>query len=133
VASLPTPGGDGNSWGTMLNDYLLQAHAADGTLVTGVTNTHTGNPNTNLSSGSQPGLVQLAGDLSGTAASPTVAGLQGYYVNSGSPSDGNVLTWSTSASNWYAAAPPISYIGDLDGGNASSIYGGTSALDGGVS
>ncbi|HET7827455.1 MAG TPA: hypothetical protein VFK97_01135, partial [Candidatus Saccharimonadales bacterium] len=72
MARLPTVGGDANNWGSVLNDYLQQAHNADGTLVTGATNTYTGLANTNLASGSQPGLVQLAGDLGNTAVSPQV-------------------------------------------------------------
>ncbi len=34
MARLPTPGGDSNNWGNLLNDFLSQAHAADGTLKT---------------------------------------------------------------------------------------------------
>lgn len=32
VSRLPTPGGDTNTWGNILNDYLSQSHNADGTL-----------------------------------------------------------------------------------------------------
>lgn len=32
MARLPTPGGDDNTWGTVLNDYLQIEHNADGTL-----------------------------------------------------------------------------------------------------
>jgi hypothetical protein len=32
MSRLPTPGGDSGDWGSILNDYLSQAHAADGTL-----------------------------------------------------------------------------------------------------
>lgn len=32
VARLPIPGSDNGSWGTILNDYLLQTHKGDGTL-----------------------------------------------------------------------------------------------------
>lgn len=32
MARLPTPGGDENGWGTVLNDFLLVSHEADGTL-----------------------------------------------------------------------------------------------------
>lgn len=32
MARLPQPGGDNGNWGTILNDYLLQIHAPDGTL-----------------------------------------------------------------------------------------------------
>ncbi len=32
MTRLPQPGADGGTWGDILNDYLLQAHNADGTL-----------------------------------------------------------------------------------------------------
>ena len=32
MTRLPTPGGDDGTWGAILNDFLLQAHAADGNL-----------------------------------------------------------------------------------------------------
>lgn len=32
MARLPVPGGDSGTWGTILNDFLSQAHNADGTL-----------------------------------------------------------------------------------------------------
>lgn len=32
MARLPTPGGDDNSWGTILNDFLAQSHNADGSI-----------------------------------------------------------------------------------------------------
>lgn len=31
MANLPTPGGDDGNWGTILNEYLLEEHNADGT------------------------------------------------------------------------------------------------------
>lgn len=73
MARLPTVGGDNNNWGTVLNDYLQQSLNSNGTLVTAATNPYTGLANTNLASATQPGLVQLAGDLTGTAASPALA------------------------------------------------------------
>ncbi len=136
MSSLPTPGGNANNWGSMLNDYLQQALAADGTLVTTATNAYTGTANTNLANATRPGLVQLTGDLSNTAASPTVVGLQGRAVDSSAPSDGNILTWSASGSKWSPAAPSGGgggYLANLDGGSSSSVYGGTSAIDGGTS
>lgn len=33
MSRLPTVSGDANAWGTILNDYLLVSHAADGTLL----------------------------------------------------------------------------------------------------
>src|SRR5665213_227749 len=73
AARLPALGGDANNWGTVLNDYLLQALASDGTLLTVGTNPHTSATNTNLATAIQPGLVQLAGDLGGTSTSPALA------------------------------------------------------------
>lgn len=101
MARLPTPGGDDGTWGAVLNDYLAQAHNTDGTLkpssvaVAGAEVTSnkgaaggyapldgTGKvPAANLpAAGATPdadattkGIVQLAGDLSGTASSPQIA------------------------------------------------------------
>jgi len=136
MSRLPTPGGDGNDWGTILNDYLQQALASDGTLVTASTNPYTGLANTNLASTSQPGIVQLAGDLSNTATSPTVVGLQGRSVNAATPSDGNVLTWFASGSYWAPQAPTggggggsADFSGDIDGGNSVSVYTSTAVID----
>jgi hypothetical protein len=127
---LPIPGSDANNWGSLLNDYLQQALDSDGTLVTGSTNTYTGLANTNLASGSKPGLVQLTNDLGNTAASPKVVGLQGRSVDSAGPSDGDVLTWDAGASKWGpSASGGGGGLTDLDGGNASSVYGGITGID----
>lgn len=61
MARLPTPGGDNNQWGDILNDYLAQAHNTDGTAKD--------------ATASSKGVIQLSGDLGGTANSPTVPGL----------------------------------------------------------
>jgi len=100
MTRLPTPGSDDGTWGTILNDFLAQVHNADGSLknnVVGLSALNVGTAtsgqvltydgtglswSTPSSSGSVPdatstvkGLVQLTGDLGGTAASPTVPGL----------------------------------------------------------
>lgn len=123
MARLPIPGGDDDTWGQVLNDYLTVSHDSDGTLKgsavtsagaasdsavvhnTGAetiagTKTFSASPIVpSPSLGSQAanktyvdsvvgggapdattsskGVVQLAGDLAGTAASPTVPGLAG--------------------------------------------------------
>jgi hypothetical protein len=105
MANLPTVGGDANNWGTILNDYLRQALASDGKLVTSATNSYTGLTNTNLATGSTPGLIQLTNDLGNTYALPKVVGLQGRAIGTGTPSDGNVLTWNNGASQWQPTAP----------------------------
>lgn len=100
MARLPQPGGDDNVWGAVLNDFLSTSHNTDGTLKNGVVHSDTLTAGSAVSgqvlsydgsdlswatptgSGSVPdatasvkGLVQLTGDLSGTAGSPTVPGL----------------------------------------------------------
>lgn len=100
MARKPTPGSDDGTWGDILNSYLDVAHNIDGTLkngVVGLSNLSAGSPtsgqvlstdgtaltwSTVSGSGTVPdansstkGLVQLTGDLGGTAASPTVPGL----------------------------------------------------------
>jgi len=100
MARLPQPGGDSGTWGAILNEFLTQSHNTDGTLKSNTVTPDTlssATPTTgqvlsydgsNLTwttvsgSGTVPdatssvkGLVQLSGDLGGTAASPTVPGL----------------------------------------------------------
>ena len=103
MARLPEVGGDSGQWGQLLNDYLNVAHNADGTLKSNTVGVPqiaaAGDPDdgqvlsysgssltwsTVSGSGTVPdatssakGLVQLTGDLAGTAASPTVPGLAG--------------------------------------------------------
>lgn len=97
---LPIPGQDKGSWGDVLNDFLAQAHNTDGTLRSNIitpTTLNAGSPSTGQvltydgsslswstasgsgavadASGITKGLVQLTGDLGGTASSPTVPGL----------------------------------------------------------
>lgn len=66
MARLPVPGSDDGTWGDLLNDFLVVAHNPDGTLKSAPVNDATA---------SSKGVVQLAGDLGGTASSPTVPGL----------------------------------------------------------
>lgn len=131
---LPNVGSDANQWGDILNNYLQQALASDGTLVTAATNPYTSSANTNLANGSRPGLVQLTNDLGNTAALPKVVGLQGRAVASTTPTDGYVLTWDNAGSTWKpAAATSGGGAIDLDGGTSTSIYGGIDPIDGGNS
>jgi len=60
------------------------------------------------------GILKLAQDLAGTAASPIVAGLQGRPVASAAPSINQVLTWKGTA--WGPASP-----GGGNGGTVTSV------------
>jgi len=78
--------------------------------------------------GTVKGIIKLSGDLStGSASSPKVSGLQGYQVNSTAPTNGQVLTYNSSA--WAPLDLPdatgtvkgiIKLSGDLSTGSASS-------------
>lgn len=101
MSRLPTPGQDEGQWGDILNDFLAQVHNTDGTIkdnAIGIEALNVGTPASNQvlsysgsgltwatpSSAPVPdadattkGVVQLAGDLGGTSALPTVPGLAG--------------------------------------------------------
>jgi hypothetical protein len=70
MARLPTPGGDSGTWGDVLNEFLKRSHNTDGTLKTSAV--AAAMPD---AAATTKGAVQLTGDLSGTATSPTVPGL----------------------------------------------------------
>lgn len=93
MSRLPTPGGDDDTWGNILNDFLGVSHNADGTLkdtavttgnltdgsvteakLAGAVQTKL-NASSSDATASTKGVIQLTGDLGGTAASPTVPGL----------------------------------------------------------
>lgn len=50
------------------------------------------------------------GDLQGTYPNPTVQRLHGNNVQSGSPSDGDVLQWETAQSRWSRKYVDLSYL-----------------------
>jgi len=73
MSRLPIPGQDDGTWGNILNDFLSQSIDLDGTLKPSAI--AAGAPAIPDASTSAKGLVQLAGDLAGTASAPTVPGL----------------------------------------------------------
>jgi hypothetical protein len=62
---------------------------------------------------SASGVFSAGGDLSGSASSQTVIGLQGHPISSTSPTTKYVLTWNGSAWTPEAAAVGFSAGGDL--------------------
>src|SRR4051812_18192458 len=73
MARLPEPGGDQGQWGDVLNDYLKVAHDANGSL----------KDNSVASRNIQDGAVNVA-----------------KIATSGTPTDGQALTYSGSALTW---------------------------------
>lgn len=83
---LPKPGSDAGNWGTILNDFLEVAHNATGTL--------------RPSAITAAGGVQVGGDIGGTAASPSIAKIQGTAVHIANPAGNHVLIYDASTGRW---------------------------------
>jgi len=77
MARLPEPGGDSGQWGDVLNDYLKVAHDADGSL----------KDNSVASGNIQDGSITVA-----------------KIATSGSPTDGQSLTYSGNSLAWATAS-----------------------------
>jgi hypothetical protein len=102
MARLPTPGSDDGTWGSVLNDYLLQSHNADGTLkpsavTTAGAGTYSkptgGIPKTDLATTVQASLTAADNAPTTLAALTDVSGTAGASNN-------QVLTYSSSTSTW---------------------------------
>ncbi len=88
MSRLPTPGSDDGTWGNILNDFLSVAHNSDGTVKTSELGSGSATnsvflrgdgswatpPSSSDATTSTKGVIQLAGDLGGTAAVPTITG-----------------------------------------------------------
>lgn len=81
MARLPIPGSDSQTWGHILNDFLLQVHEADGTLKPG--SVHAATTVTGLATVATSGSYD---DLTNKPTIPTTADDVGAVANdSGSP------------------------------------------------
>ena len=126
TARLPTPGGDNNTWGDVLNNFLEISHNADGTLqptaisqAGGITNSQVGIANgvAGLNGSSQVPAIQLG---SGTASSSNFLRGDGTWavpsgggtlsgdtdVSISTPTNDQVLTYNSSSGKWANASIP---------------------------
>ncbi|HXB12660.1 MAG TPA: hypothetical protein VNZ45_11770 [Bacteroidia bacterium] len=122
ASPVPIVGGNNNTWGTILNQFLAYSlDVTNGQLLTGTTNQNYTNfpslypnanwgTNPNYASGSTPGIIALTGDLAGTAASPALA---------------SIVTAGTVGSS--SLVPVITYDakGRITATSTASISGGT--------
>ncbi|MGO9271365.1 MAG: beta strand repeat-containing protein [Terriglobia bacterium] len=66
------------------------------------------------------GAIQLAGDLSNTAAAPKVAGIQGIPVSSTAPTNGQVNQFNSGLNQWVPATLPSPATFQVNGTNTAS-------------
>lgn len=74
LARLPTPGGDENSWGDILNDFLAQAHNSDGTLKDSAVTGLAGQPVSSSTPSDNDVLTYNSGTNQWEPAAPTGGG-----------------------------------------------------------
>ena len=67
------------------------------------------------------GAVQLAGDISGVAASVLVTGLRGFPVNATPPTLNQVLTWTGSSWQPQPVSGSFAFLGDVTGTAGASV------------
>lgn len=102
MSRLPTPGGDVNDWGSILNEFLNASHNQDGSLrPTAVSNlgvemtSNKGKPNgyASLDTGGKVPLTQLP-----ASASQSIAGASDATISN--PTRGQVLAYDSASSKW---------------------------------
>jgi hypothetical protein len=138
--AVPVVGSDDGTWGTILNQFLaVSLDVTTGYLLTGTSNQNvtnfpslypsgqywTSGNNPNYAQTSSPGIVQLAGDLAGTATSPKVVQIQGFPVSSTTPTTGQVLEYT--GSTW--AATTGAFVSTNGGSNITMPSGAVDGLD----
>jgi hypothetical protein len=121
MARLPVPGSDDGSWGDILNSFLQTSHNSDGTLsssalqqagaITSVNGKQTTNGSVTLNA-NDVGAVQIAGDLGGTATSPTVSKIQGTTIN---VPPGGSTEYLRADGAWSSPAAQVPYLPSDDG------------------
>src|SRR5687768_14372275 len=95
MARLPIPGGDDNTWGTVLNEFLSQSLNSDGSIKSAAVQGALPD-----ASPTTKGVVQLRNDFGGTASLPQVTGLLGRPLSTAIPGSNHVLAYNTTTDVW---------------------------------
>jgi hypothetical protein len=74
--------------------------------------------------GSGPQWSAINGDVSGTAGSLVVQGLQGRSFSAVTPADGDVIKWSASMQKWEPAGEKVTLGGDASGLSGQALIRG---------
>lgn len=80
---------------------------------------------------SSKGIIQLSGDISGTATNISVTKLQGKPISPTVPVDGEILTWNAGLTAWTPSAAALAFSpgGDLSGNTSlQNVIGITGTL-----
>jgi hypothetical protein len=129
---LPTPGSDNNTWGYILENFLAVSFNYTGTSggINGTLNTSVA---ANQATASQPGFVQLGGDLAGAGSTATAPALKTVITpgSVGSSTQIPIVTYDAKGRITAVATAPAPVINSfsVDGGNATSTYTGTLRVD----
>ncbi|HTE22284.1 MAG TPA: hypothetical protein VK674_04560 [Candidatus Limnocylindria bacterium] len=136
MARLPVPGGDDNSWGIVLNDFLNQSLNSDGSIKSAAIQAALLD-----ATATTKGVVKLTKDFGGTASLPQVTGLRGRSLSTTAPSNNNVLAYNSGTNEWEpqaaAGAPDattgskgvVQLAGDLAGTATAPTVPGKQPLD----
>ena len=132
MARLPVPGNDEGTWGDLLNDFLLAAHATDGALKPGTVGSAQLQPdavtNTSIADGSitQAKVQNLVSDLAATEKTANKGAVNGYAPldSSGKVPSGNLPTAPDATAS---AKGVVQLTGDLGGTAASPTVPGLAA------
>ena len=133
TARLPTPGSDEGQWGTILNEYLLQAHKADGSLKDGSVPLAALAPavQSQLASGIGPTGATGPAGASGPVGQTGPSGLTGATGATGVA--GSVgATGSTGSSGTPGATGPAGPVGATGPSGAVGATGPAAEVDGEV-
>jgi lysophospholipase L1-like esterase len=148
MARLPQPGGDQDTWGNVLNDFLSQSHNTDGTLKTDSVGPAQLKPSAVASANLADGAVtnQKLDTATQTAlgkAATSVQSVNGKTPTSGdlplattdlsdvltpTPANGDVLTYDSVAAEWKSLPTPAAPVTSV-AGQTGAVTGAQIAAD----